>query len=125
MEKNVAQYEFEELCPQIDGYHVNGMMLFGTAELVSSDPISEPHEFYVRKVVLAGGLTLQSKLTPNGHVSHREWLFEAIKKILESDRTAHGIAAQECFDEEVDARSEPDPDRAYEERRDHQAMGWF
>jgi hypothetical protein len=75
--------------------------------------------------VLAGGLTLQSKMVPNGHVSHREWLFEAIKKILESDRTAHGRHAQECFDEEVDARSEPDPDRAYEERRDHQAMGWL
>lgn len=119
MEKNVAEYEFEELCPQIDGYHVDGMMLFGTAELVSSDPISEPHEFYVRKVVLAGGLTLQSKMVPNGHTSHREWLFEAIKSVLESGRTAHGKAAQIKFNEQVQPPTDPDPDLEDEDRYYH------
>lgn len=113
-----ATYEFEFLNPQIDGYAVQGMDLHGIAKLASSDYETEPHEFYVTEIELAGGLTLRPKMVPNGHVDHREWLFKAITAILQSDRTAHGQAAQHAFDEEVEGRTQPDPDEWYDEMRD-------
>ena len=108
MPEITATYEFEELIPAIDGHVVEGMMLYGTATLESAYPDEEPHEFYVKKIELRGGLVLRRDNRLTGQNSHRGWLFKAIADIIESDRTAHGQAAQMAFDEQLEGVREPD-----------------
>lgn len=125
MTDTLAKYEFEELNPQIDGFHVEGMMLYGTATLVSAYPDEEEHEFYVREIELVGGLTLRADNRKTGQNTFRGQLFKAIEAILTSDRTAHGKAAQIAFDEELEGKREPDPDRRHDERRERRHGGMY
>ena len=125
MTETIAKYEFEELCPQIDGFHVEGMMLYGTATLASAYPDEEEHEFYVTEIELVGGLRLRGDNRQTGQHTFRGQLFKAIEAILTSDRTAHGKAAQIAFDEELEGKREGDPDRRHDERRDHQHGGMY
>lgn len=124
MNEVVHEFEFEQLTPVIDNSIVKGMLLSGTAKLVSNDPISEPHEFYVKSVDLDGmRLVADNRLT--GVTTFNGKLFKAIADIIHNDRHPLGHAAQEEFSEVVEESRQPDPDRAYDERRDHQAMGWL
>lgn len=117
-----TDFEFEELCPVIDGIAVKGMMLFGTATLAQNDPGGDPADFYVKEIRLDGGL----RLTRSGDGilgfpdQFRKSLFHAAVRQIEDDRTAVGRAAREHFDEEVADIRKPDPDRAYDEWRDRQ-----
>ncbi len=116
------RFYFEELTPVILGKVAKGMMLYGTAVLETSDP-SDPHEFYVSSVVLDGGIVLTADGgVPRGHHSIAKDLFEAVRAIIECDRTPLGRAAQEEFSDAVDGEAKGDPDAAYDARRDRMAV---
>lgn len=114
------RFDFEELTPVILGKVAKGMMLYGTAVLESADP-SEPHSFFVSSVELDGGIVLTADGgVPRGHASIAKDLFEAVRVIIECDRTPLGRKAQEEFSDAVDGESEGDPDRKRDEWRDRQ-----
>lgn len=113
-----AKYEFEELNPQIDGFHVEGMMLYGTATLASAYPDEEPNEFYVSEIELVGGLTLRPDNKLTGQRTHRGWLFEASAAIIQSNKTKHGEAAQIAFDAELEGHREPDVSHLVKQMRE-------
>ncbi|MGX5719883.1 hypothetical protein [Shinella zoogloeoides] len=122
--------DFEEVEPVIEGIKVEGMPLYGTATLASSDPWGEPHEFYVKEIVLNGsgrGFRLDKDGTgAMGFPSpFRKVLFKALEDALTNDKTDLGKFMQASFSEAVRDAKEGNPDRAYDERRDHQAMGWM
>ncbi|QGJ74719.1 hypothetical protein [Sinorhizobium meliloti] len=106
-----VDYDFEELqlCDE-------GLMANGTATLVHDGD----GEFYVDEVVLIGGKRLDRKGTGAwGFPSLiNKALFEAVATLIEND--SH---AQDFFQNALEEGSAPDPDRAYDERRDHAAMG--
>jgi hypothetical protein len=112
--------EFEEISPVENGHLVDGIMLCGRATLTSADP-TERHSFRVTRIEL-GSARRPYRLSPHG--AYRG-LHEAICAEIYNDRSATGRAAQDAFAEAADAECEPDLDRAYDERRDHQAMGWM
>lgn len=108
MSEITATYEFEELIPVIDGHIVEGMMLYGTATLESAYPDEEPHEFYVKRIEINGGLRLRPDNKLTGQHTFNGQLFEAISKIIESPKTPHGQGAQRAFDEVLEGHREPD-----------------
>lgn len=120
MQEIVAKFDFEELHPCIDGFHVEGLPAYGTATLVSADYHGEPHSYYVREIELAGHLTLRPDNRLTGQHTFRGQLFKYIADVLESDKTAHGKAAQMEFDDELEGHREPDPDAWYDEKRERQ-----
>lgn len=111
-------YDFEEV--KLAG---DAVMAWGTATLTSN---GYPGEFNVSKIVLTNGAVL----TENGNrhrrdttdmdTDDRRHLFRWIAAKLESDITVMG----EYADAEREA-NQPDPDRAHDERKDHDAMGWM
>lgn len=117
--------DFEEVEPTIEGIKVEGMPLYGTATLASSDPWGEPHEFYVKEVVINGsgrGLRLDKAGTgAMGFPSHfRKALFKAVEDALTNGRTKLGQFMQASFSEAVRDGSDGNPDRAFDMRRDEQ-----
>ena len=99
------EFEFDDLTPVINDRIVTGMMLKGTAILESANPY-EPHEFYVSKVVLDGGLVLTPNGgVPNGHHSLTKDLFKAVADIIHNDKHHIGKAAQAEFGDAVDGDS--------------------
>lgn len=105
-------YDFEEM--RLCG---DGLMAWGTATLVHDGD----GEFYVSDIMIGG-----KRFTRNGYGSDQFFsttnkdLFLTIAKQIEG--SAH---AQETFAEALREERAGDPDRAYDERRDRQAMGWL
>lgn len=105
------EYEFEEI--QLVG---DGLMAWGTATLVEDGD----GEFYVSSIVIAG-----KTFTRHGYGSDQFFsatnkdIFLTIAKQIENSKHA-----QETFGEALSENRQGDPDRAHDERRDHQAMGW-
>jgi len=114
------EIEFEELIPVIDDRRVEGMMLYGTATLVSNDPESDPKAFYVDEITIDGGLVLKRPRSMREPSDFSEILFVAIAGQIESDSTDIGRYAQAEFSEAVEAVSEPDPDQARQQQIDHE-----
>ena len=104
-------YDFEEM--QLCG---DGLMAWGTATLVHDSD----GEFYVSAIMIGG-----KKFTRNGYGSDNffsatnKGIFMTIAKMIEESSDA-----QLTFAKALDEERAGDPDRAYDERRDHQAMGW-
>lgn len=117
------EIEFEELMPVIDDRRVKGMMLYGTAKLVSNDPESDPKAFYVDEITIDGGLVLKRPRSMREPSDLREMLFVAMAGQIESDRTDIGRYAQAEFSEAVEESRQPDPDRAHDEMRDRSLGG--
>ncbi len=101
-----VEYEFEELrvCDE-------GLMAWGTATLTHDYGT----EFYVTEIVLTGGQKLDRYGTGRAGFpsAFNKALFLAIA--LDIENSDH---AQRFFADELEGRSQPDPDGAYEERRD-------
>lgn len=99
-------YEFEEL-NVID----EGLMAWGTATLTHDYGT----DFYVTDIVLVGGQKLDRYGTGRAGFpsAFNKALFLAIA--IEIENMDH---AQRFFAEALEEQSQPDPDRAYEERRD-------
>lgn len=91
------EFEFQELTPRdARGRPVLGIMLYGTAELVSNEG-SDPHEFYVASVTLDGGSVLDQRGPFDGV------LFRKIADELENSKTELGRLAQAEFSGVVEA----------------------
>lgn len=119
-----CEFEFEELNPVVNDRLFKGVMLYGTATLVSADPESDPHSFYVRSIELDGGVVLvKGGGIPNGHHSFEKDLFKAIADIIQNDRHPIGRAAQANFGEAVDESRQPDPDAWRDQRQDNRMWG--
>lgn len=110
-------YDFEEV--KLAG---DAVMAWGTATLTSN---GYPGEFFVSKIVLSNGAVLLESGarhrcdTTDMTTDDRIHLFKMIASKLEGDISVKGDYA----DAEREA-NQPDPDRACDERRDHEAMGW-
>lgn len=115
----VIEFPFEEVSPRtFAGDEITGLMLYGTAVLESDDP-STPSHFRIKTIHL-DSRNGTYRLSPT---DREKWLYDAICAEIYNDVGALGRAAQDAFDDAVMAEREPDPDRAYEERRDRQMMG--
>ena len=117
------EIEFEEMIPVIDDRRVEGMMLYGTAKLISNDPECDPKAFYVDEITIDGGLVLKRPRSMREPSDFREILFVAIASQIESDSTDIGRYAQAEFSEAVEDALQPDPDQAYDEMRDRRMEG--
>ena len=112
------EFPFEEISPKtfLGTDTITGILMSGVAVLESADP-GEPSQFHVKRVYLDAGNGTY-RLSP---VDNEKWLYDAIVKEIYDDTGKLGRAAQDAFDEAVQAEREPDPDRAYDEWRDHQS----
>ena len=104
-------YDFEEV--RVFG---EGLMAWGTATLVHDGG----GEFYVSTLTLTNGTHLVRHVGAGIGNTFSKRLFDLIAIEIEND--SH---AQDFFRNAMEEGSEPDPDRAYDERRDHRAMGWM
>ncbi|SOC45727.1 hypothetical protein SAMN05892877_117116 [Rhizobium subbaraonis] len=106
------EYEFEEI--QLVG---DGLMAWGTATLVEDGD----GEFYVSEIQICG-----KTFNRHGYGSDQFFsstnkdIFLTIAKQIETSQHA-----QETFGEALGDYRQGDPDRAHDERRDYQAMGWL
>lgn len=102
----MATFEFQELTPRDTlGRPILGIMLYGEAELVGSDPENNPDQFYVASVTLDGGFTLDPRSEFDGV------LFKKIAAELENGKTELGRLAQAVFSEAVEAGASEIPFR--------------
>ena len=105
-------YDFEEI-PLVG----DGLMAWGTATLVHDGE----GEFYVSEIEINGKTLDRSGTGYMGFPSaFNKALFSAIASQIENSADA-----QYEFSEKLRDYLAGDPDRAYDERRDHQAMGWL
>lgn len=112
------EFSFEEIIPHINGKRVTGWPLHGKATLAQDDLSDDKTAFFVSEVEIDGGFIIR----PRDRNPILSQIFDAVAKRIEDASTKLGQAAAEEFASLV--TSEPDPDRAYDERRDRQAMGW-
>lgn len=105
-------YHFEEI-PLVG----DGLMAWGKATLVHDGE----GEFYVSQIEINGKLIDRSGSGAMGFPSaFNKALFQAIASQIENSADA-----QDEFGRELRDYLAGDPDRSYDERRDHQAMGWM
>lgn len=104
------EYGFDELKIEIAG--VSTGLFFGKATLVSD--YRWPEDWSVEEIKFddGGARLLKSDSRVCADPFTRE-LFKRCAKVIEADPHA-----QEFFCEQLAERNQPDPDRAYEERRD-------
>ncbi|ASP90767.1 hypothetical protein [Sinorhizobium meliloti] len=105
-----CEYEFEEL--RLFG---EGLMAWGTATLVHDGG----GEFYVSTITLTNGTHLKRHVGSGIGSMFSKRLFDIIAAQIENDEHA-----KDFFLNALEEGSAPDQDRAYDERRDHAAMGW-
>lgn len=106
---------FDEL--QLPDFGI-GMLLYGTAYLQSTGD----GEFWVQSIKLDNGAWLHPA-RESGTMSAR--LYREISAVLYDETTPYGAMAAEVWGEAWSDCRLPDPDRAYDERRDQQAMGFM
>lgn len=106
------EYDFEEM--QLCG---DGIMAWGTATLIHDCD----GEFYVEEILLDGK---RLDRHGSGHFGFPSVVNKAIfhSIAIQIEESTH---AQETFSEALRESRDGNPDRAYDERRDHQAMGWI
>jgi len=110
--------DFEELNINVCGKSAPGMMLYGTATLTGDED-----GFSVVAVRLDGGAWLRARGNGAGGfpAAFEDELFKRIAAVIENPKTAIGKYAEGEWADVVEAAKAGDPDRAYDERRDHAA----
>jgi hypothetical protein len=104
---------FEEL--RIPDYG-DSVLIEGVAHLEECD-----ESFEVTAIELSNGRWLRPVREGQSRDAH---LFRAIASVIYDQTSPEGAQAAELWAEETADRRRGDPDRAYDERRDHLAMGW-
>ena len=114
-------FDFEELNIVVCGKMADGIMIYGTATLEGDED-----GFSVDTVKIEHGPLLRRR--GNGHLgfpaAFEDELFNRIASVIENPKTAIGAHAEREWNSLIEERREGDPDRRYDERRDHEAMGW-
>lgn len=113
--------EFEELKIPVCGKNSSGLMLYGTATLSGDED-----GFSVVFIELGNGTHLRPRGNGGGGfpAPFEDELFKRIAAVIENPKTAIGKMAEREWADVVEDAKIGDPDRAYDERRDHAAMGW-
>lgn len=108
------EYDFEKVC--IVGL---GVEASGTATLTDNGD----DDFYVSKIEFPSDFG-EPPVILRRPAPHRALDFHGQVFTLVASQIEDSEHAQQAFADEINDRRQPDSDRAYDERRDRQAMGW-